>query len=325
MALRKLCRRYILHRYNHAHALWRLSEKMTVIYVVGPLALAHRRNKDMKVEQDRAVPIPSRWGQYHDEAELSVAIDHLRNADDFGKDARVLFYAAKEIPLIKWQSEHETPQQFIPGVKSQAWWDGAAEVKHITDFLRSHWPIFYEDLQTLIAHGRLDNDAYRNYALNHIWTRAGLYNCAWGWSGDCMLAQSTCQAIQNSGALFSQRLSKEVCPDTYSERVHFLGLAPGGVAPFHSGSSSRINFLVALQGWEQTVVTVNGEDRRFQHVGDVIAFQDSYSHRVINYGDQFRYVFGFTLLHPDCAAWWDEDAWRMREDAHTMAFRRAQE
>lgn len=309
-----------LDRTDAPHPLWRLSEKMTVLYILGPLALGHREQQDLKVYQDRSAPDPSRWGHYLDEKELSVAIDYLRNADDGGEDARTLFYAAKEMPMIKWRSEHETPQQFIRGITSQPWWDGVAEVSHITDFLNSNWRIFYEDLQVLIHHGRLDNDAYGNYARNHVWSRAGLYSCAWGWHGDCLLAMSTCRTIQDSEVLFSHRFSKEICPDTYSERLHFLGLAPGGVAPFHSGSSSRINFLVALQGWEHTVITVNGEDRRFKQVGDVIAFQDSYSHRVVNHGDQSRYVFGLTILHPDCAAWWDREESRMRKDAHIIAF-----
>lgn len=82
------------------------------------------------VDRYRQTPNPEMWGQHVAERELSTAIDHLRNLADGAEAVQMLYDTAVQLPMIAWSSVHETPQQFLPGVHSQPWWDEVHCIKH---------------------------------------------------------------------------------------------------------------------------------------------------------------------------------------------------
>lgn len=66
----------------------------------------------------------------------------------------------------------------------------------------------------------------------------------------------------------------------------------------HSGQAMRINVQLCVSGCEGSTLVLNGEETPFVR-GKAIAWQDGWRHEIVNAGSEARYVFMFTLAHPE--------------------------
>merc|ERR1711904_187429 len=96
-------------------------------------------------------------------------------------------------------------------------------------------------------------------------------------------------------------LGNEVCLTSQQEKIGIWVVKAKSSVPYHCEDSFRINFLLCILGCDGAGIVIKGVFRPTP-AGKVIAFHDQFQHMLVNNGNEDRYAFLMSILHPDYAS-----------------------
>lgn len=220
----------------------------------------------------------------------------------------------------QWTTGDQLPATYVPGLLARPWhnldaWKpgGSAlrphrppvDLRAVADWLSSHTDALLAEFDALAAAGRLEPEtecihlstagSWRTYMANAVWhPQRDAHGCSLHTPLACRLLREAPTAVPGAGALRPIRAG-------YS--------AVGGRArllPHYGITNAQLKLHLGLRtpvkpgggGLPCAALTVGNETRAWER-GQVLFFDDSFVHSVVNDCDEERVILQFVFAHPD--------------------------
>jgi len=237
-----------------------------------------------------------------------ISMLKLKNAKRL-EEAKAMYDVAKQVTIngkeaVHWQDWQQTPQIWVPGLRSQPIWPRETwKDLPICDLLESNFQTIKEEVDRALKQDPEDvglEDTYRFLYEKGEWSQILLYNGR-KFTRECDgVMPKTC-------ALLRQWLpSKPGFPWTsdQNEQVLVLKMKKGTNVELHSGPSNNIlNIHIGISGLDGARLTVAGKDYKWEE-GKVIAWDGSYDHQIdcLECKEEERIIMMVRYMHPDMTA-----------------------
>ena len=188
--------------------------------------------------------------------------------------------------ITNYICSNETPKKMI-NLRSQPFWD----IPEINYYLLKNKKVILNELNSLSLENDFEeissteHNLHSSDYLNNNWTAFHLVKKFQNVSENQQICPLTTNIIQNMPSFFGS--------------VFFSALKGGAKIPKHTGATNiNLTCLLGLKNLEDTIFNVNGEEKKW---GDheIIIFDDSYEHEVINTGKSTRIILIIEIIHPD--------------------------
>lgn len=233
----------------------------------------------------------------------------LEEAKAMYDETKQLSYHSEKTSLapgeaVKWENWQQTPQIWVPGLRSQPIWPRETwKDLPICHLLEDNFETIRDETERALNNDPADSgfeDAYRFLYEKGEWSQILLYNGR-KFTRECEgVMPKTC-------ALLKQWLpSKPGVPWTsdQNEQVLVLKMKQGTNVELHSGPANNIlNIHIGISGLEGARLTVAGEDYKWER-GKVIAWDGSYDHKIdcLECTEKERVIMMVRYMHPDTTA-----------------------
>lgn len=187
--------------------------------------------------------------------------------------------------------ELQTPSQLVRGLTTKPWHDATSW--RVRSVLREHFETIREELVAIVADGRHSRSGISDtegLASNGDWTELNMFHLGRTDTVNCALVPKTASVLQ--------RLLPEAVSMVHGATKVSV-LTPGTLVRPHSGpSNARMRVHLGIAVPPGASIHVGGEHGEWVE-GDVIAFDDSFEHRVEHLGDAPRIALIVDVWHPD--------------------------
>ena len=188
--------------------------------------------------------------------------------------------------ITNYICSNETPKKYS-GLRFKPFWD----LPQINNYLLKNKETILKELNSLNFEsdfeeiGNNEHNLHSSEYLNNNWTAFHLVKKFHNVYENQQKCPLTTTIIQNMPNFFGS--------------VFFSALKGGAKIPKHTGATNiNLTCLLGLKNLEETVFNVNGEEKKW---GDheIIIFDDSFEHDVINTGKSTRIILIIEIFHPD--------------------------
>lgn len=211
-------------------------------------------------------------------------------------NGKVNKFAAGE--AIPWEVSYQTPQIFMPGLKSEAvWGEDRRKDLPIWDVLEDNFEMIRDEINTAIEDPASLDPTYRFLFQGGNWTQILLYHDR-EFTDKCTLMPKTCELLKKE--LPKRSVHHLPWTSNQNEQVLVLKMAPGTDVEWHCGPANNIlNVHLGVSGVENAKLLIADKEYGWE-VGKVIAWDGSYDHRVHCLEcKEDRVIMMVRYMHPD--------------------------
>jgi len=225
--------------------------------------------------------------------EAQKFFDDLKQQEYFGAKKRFL-----KGEMFPWTDITQTPQIFIPGLKTEPIWPEARNKDlPIVQVLEDNYPVIKEEVVKAFSTDYVD-DAYRFLYKGGKWNQIVLFHGR-NYTEACEKGlPETCKVLRE--ALPKRDVHWYPWTSNQNEQIVLLKMTPGTDVESHCGPANNIlNIHLGITGTEGAELIVAGEKTGWQD-GKVISWDGSYDHSInCHKCKKDRIILMVRYMHPD--------------------------
>ena len=193
-------------------------------------------------------------------------------------------YAEKAISMGILKYYEQTPRHFVSGLASSPWHnpeDMAKQGSQAIKVLQENFEIIQKEVMAAFENGLLVSEGVvdkEGLTVSGKWTELNLYHLGRKFEKNCNILPVTTSIIEQLPEIVSH----------VKGATKISVLQPGTeIRPHHGPTNTRIRLHMGLKVSKEAFITVGNVTRTWEE-GKILAFDDSFTHSVVNGGDEPR-------------------------------------